>query len=322
MPKVFITHRISGPGPDMLRAAGFRVSIHPGPRPPSRAELLKGAKGSDALLTLLTDRIDEAVMNAAGPQLKIVSNFTVGYDNFEHAAFKRHGVLAASTGGSSNSAVAEHACALMFAAAKRLHEGDAYMRAGRYRGWDPDFLPGMELSGKTLGIIGLGRIGAGLANIVHHGLSMKILYNDVVRNDTFEQSEMAEFVTLETLLKAADVISLHVPLLPSTRHLINAKKLRLMKKTAILINTSRGPVIDEKALIAALKAGTIAGAGLDVYEFEPSISPGLARLPNVMLTPHTGSSTKETRARMSRMSAQAIIDVLAGRTPTNLVPME
>jgi phosphoglycerate dehydrogenase-like enzyme len=180
----------------------------------------------------------------------------------------------------------------------------------------------MELSGKTLGIIGLGRIGAGLANIVHHGLSMKILYNDVVRNDTFEQSEMAEFVTLETLLKAADVISLHVPLLPSTRHLINAKKLRLMKKTAILINTSRGPVIDEKALIAALKAGTIAGAGLDVYEFEPSISPGLARLPNVMLTPHTGSSTKETRARMSRMSAQAIIDVLAGRTPTNLVPME
>jgi lactate dehydrogenase-like 2-hydroxyacid dehydrogenase len=322
MHKVFITHPISGPGPDMLKKAGFRVVIHPDKRPPSHAQLLKAAKGCDALLTLLSDHIDDSVLSAAGPQLKIVANFTVGYDNFDLPAFKRRGVKAAYTAGSSNNAVAEHACALMFASAKRLHEGDQFVRAGKYRGWDPDLLPGMELGGKTLGIIGLGRIGSGLASIVHHGLSMKVLYYDVVRNDTFEQAEMATFVTLDALLKSADVVSIHVPLLPSTRHLIDAEKIRLMKKTAILINTSRGPVIDEKALVAALKSGRIAGAGLDVYEFEPKLSPGLAKLPNVVLTPHTASSTKETRARMSRMAAQAIIDVIAGRTPPNLVPMK
>lgn len=322
MHKVFITHPIAGPGPDMLKAAGFRVVIHPDKRPPSKAQLLKAAKGCDAMLTLLSDRIDDAVLKAAGPRLKIVANFTVGYDNFDLAAFKRRGVKAAYTAGSSNNAVAEHACALMFAAAKRLHEGDNFVRAGKYRGWDPDLLPGMELGGKTLGIIGLGRIGSGLASIVHHGLSMKVLYNDVVRNETFEQAEMAAFVKVDALLKAADVVSIHVPLLPSTRHLIDARKFRLMKKTAILINTSRGPVIDEKALVAALKSGRIAGAGLDVYEFEPKLSPGLSKLPNVVLTPHTASSTKETRARMSRMAAQAIIDVIAGRMPPNLVPMK
>ncbi|HJV33119.1 MAG TPA: D-glycerate dehydrogenase [Patescibacteria group bacterium] len=321
MPKVFVTRRISGPGLGMLKAAGFRVVVHPGTRPPTRAQLLKGAKGCDALLTLLTDHIDDAVFDAAGPQLKIVSNYTVGFDNFDLAAFKRRGVLAANTAGSSNTAVAEHACALMFAVAKRLLEGDRLLRAGKYRGWDPDLLPGMELSGKTLGIIGLGRIGSGLAHRAHHGLGMKVLYHDVVRNEAFENAETAAFVGLDELLKRSDVVSLHVPLLPSTRHLIDAKKLRAMKKTAILINTSRGPVVDEKALVAALKAKRIAGAGIDVYEFEPRLAPGLAKLPNAVLTPHTASSTKETRAEMSRMAAQAIIDVLAGRTPPNLVPL-
>jgi lactate dehydrogenase-like 2-hydroxyacid dehydrogenase len=321
MPKVFVTHRIPGPGLGMLKSAGCRVVVHASKTPPSRAQLLKGAKDCDALLTLLTDRIDDAVLEAAGPRLKIVANYTVGYDNFDLAAFKRHGILAATTAGSSNNAVAEHACALMFAVAKRLHEGDALMRAGKYRGWDPDLLPGMELSGKTLGIIGLGRIGSGLAHIAHHGLAMRVLYHDVVRNEAFETTETAKFVETDELLKKSDVVSLHVPLLPSTRHLIDAGKLRLMKETAILINTARGPIIDEKALVEALKSGRIGGAGLDVYEAEPRLSTGLAKIPNVVLTPHTASSTVETRAEMSRLSAQAIIDALAGRTPKNLVPM-
>lgn len=321
MPKVFVTHRISGPGLGLLKAAGCRVIVHPGKRPPSRAQLLKGAKGCDALLTLLTDHIDDAVFDAAGPQLKIVANYTVGFDNFDLAAFKRRGVLAAFTAGSSNTAVAEHACMLMFAAAKRLLEGDRLMRAGKYRGWDPDLLPGIELSGKTLGIIGLGRIGSTLAHQTRHGLGMEVLYHDVVRNEAFEKTETAVFVGVDDLLRRSDVVSLHVPLLPSTRHLIDAKKLRLMKKTAILINTSRGPVIDEKALVAVLKSKRIAGAGLDVYEHEPKLAPGLAKLANVVLTPHVGSSTKEARAEMSRLAAQAIIDVLSGRNPPNLVPM-
>ncbi len=321
MKKVFVTHRIPGPGLGLLKSAGFRVIVHSNKRPPTRTELLKGAKGCEALLTLLNDRIDDAVLAAAGPNLKIVANYTVGYDNFDLSAFKSRGILAASTAGSSNEAVAEHAAALMFAVAKRLHEGDRFVRAGLYKGWNPDLLPGMQLSGKTLGIIGLGRIGSGLAHRAHHGLGMKVLYHDVVRNDAFEQAETAKFVETEDLLRSADVVSLHVPLMPSTRHLIGTKQLRMMKKTAILINTARGPVVDEKALVTALKTKRIAGAGLDVYEYEPKLAPGLTKLPNVVLTPHTASSTIETRAEMSRMAAQAIIDVLAGRTPPSLIPM-
>lgn len=321
MPKVFVTHRISGPGLGLLKAAGFRAVVHPGKRPPTRSQLLKGSKGCDALLTSLTDHVDDAVFDAAGPQLKIVANYTVGFDNFDLAAFKRRGILAANTAGSSDTAVAEHAAALMFAVAKRLAEADRFVRSGKYKGWDPDLLPGVELSGKTLGVIGLGRIGSGLAYRAHHGLGMQVLYHDVARNDAFEQAETARFAEIGELLERSDVVSLHVPLLPSTRHLIGAKELRWMKKTAILVNTSRGPVVDEKALVAALKAGRIAGAGIDVYEFEPRLSPGLAKLPNVVLTPHTASSTKEARDEMSRMAAQAIIDVLSGKTPANLVKL-
>lgn len=321
MYKIFATRRIPGPGLGMLKAAGWRVTVHPGAKPPSRAELLRRVKGCDALLTLLNDHIDDAVFEAAGPQLKIVANYTVGYDNFDLAAFKRRVILAANTAGSSNNAVAEHAAALMFAVAKRLCEGDALTRTGKYRGWDPDLLPGIELAGKTLGIIGLGRIGSGLAHIAHHGLGMKVDYHDVVRNEAFEETEQAAFTGLDELIEGSDVISLHVPLLPTTRHLIGAKQLRMMKKTAILINTARGPVIDEAALVAALKAKRIAGAGLDVYEHEPRLTAGLAKLPNVVLTPHTASSTFETRAEMSRMAAQAILDVFAGKTPKNLIRM-
>jgi lactate dehydrogenase-like 2-hydroxyacid dehydrogenase len=218
-----------------------------------------------------------------------------------------------------NGAVSEHAFALMLAAAKRIPEADAYARKGRYKGWAPLLLLGSELKGKTLGILGTGRIGAGVARRAALGMDMKVVYYDVQRNPELEKTYGARYLTVEELLRESDVVSLHVPLLPQTRHLIDAKRLRMMKRTAILVNTARGPVVDEKALVAALKAKRIAAAALDVYEREPKLAPGLAKLPNVVLTPHTASATVETRDAMATAAASAVVDVLAGKTPPNLI---
>lgn len=320
MAKIFVTRKIPKAGLDLLKAAGHEVKLHAMSTVISRKGLLAGVKGAHAILSLLTDKIDDAVFRAAGPQLKIVANYAVGYDNFDLAAFRKAGVLAANTPGVLNGAVAEHAIALMFAAAKRIVESDRFTRAGKYKGWEPELLLGTELAGKTVGILGLGRIGAGVAKRAK-AMEMKVLYYDVKRNEAFEKEVGAAFATVEDLLKGSDVVSIHVPLLPTTRHLIDAKKLKLMRKGAILINTSRGPVVDEKALVAALKSKRIGGAGLDVYENEPKLAPGLAKLPNVVLTPHTASATVETRDRMAVVAAQGIIDALSGKTPTNLVPL-
>ena len=318
MSKILVTRKIPKVGLDLLKAAGHSVDVWTGKAAIPRSALLKRAKGVHGILSLLTDKIDEAVLKAAGSQLMIVANYAVGYDNLDLAALKKRGVQAANTPGVLDGAVAEHAFALMVACAKRIVEADRFTRAGKYKGWEPELLLGMELSGKAIGILGLGRIGAGVAKRAQ-AMGMRVLYNDVKRNEAFEKETGAAYVTVNDLLKGADVVSLHVPLLPSTRHLIDAKKLRLMKKTAILINTSRGPVIDERALVAALKAKRLGGAGLDVYENEPKLAPGLAKLPNVVLTPHTASATVETRGRMARDAAQAIVDILAGKTPPNLI---
>ena len=320
MSKILVTRKIPKIGIDALKAAGHSVDVWTGKAAIPRAQLLKRVKGVHGILSLLTDKIDDAVLQAAGPQLMIVANYAVGYDNLDLAALKKRGVQAANTPGVLDGAVSEQAIALMFAVAKRIPEADRFTRAGKYKGWEPELLLGMELSGKAIGILGLGRIGAGVAKRAQ-AMGMRVLYYDVKRNDAFEKETGAAYVSVIDLLKGSDVVSLHVPLLPSTRHLIDAKKLRLMKKTAILINTSRGPVIDEKALVAALKAKRLGGAGLDVYENEPKLAPGLAKLQNVVLTPHTASATVETRDRMARDAAQAIIDVLAAKTPPNLIPM-
>lgn len=320
MGKVFVTRVIPKVGLEVLKKAGHRVSVWPQDRVIPRKELLRRVKGCDAVLSMLTDRIDEDVILAAGPQLKIVANYAVGYDNLDAAALRKHSVKAANTPGVLNGAVSEHAFALMLAVAKRIPEADRFTRAGKYRGWEPMLLLGAELSGKTLGVIGLGRIGAGVARRAVRGMDMKVMYHDVARNEDFEREYGAKFATVDEILKAADFVSLHVPLLPATRHLIDARRLRLMKRTAFLINTSRGPVVDEKALVAALKARRIAGAGLDVYEHEPKLAPGLAKLPNAVLTPHTASATRETRDEMARLAAGAIVETLAGRTPKNLIP--
>lgn len=324
--KVFITRPIPDQGIKMLKDKKYTVSIYPKDEIIPRAELLKGVRGVDALLPILTDKIDNEVLEAAGPQLKIVANYAIGTDNVDLEACKKRGVLVTNAPGPEIvQAVAEHAFALMLALAHRIVEGDKFTRAGRYRGWGPQILLGTDVYGKTLGIVGLGRIGFAVAERAVKGFGMKALYNDPKQNPEFEKKYGARYVDLPTLLKQSDFVSLHVPLLPTTRHLISKKTLALMKPTTFLINTSRGPIVDEKALLHALKNKKIAGAGLDVFECEPSIDCDISdhlefkSFSNVILTPHTASATVETRQAMSRTAAANIIAALEGKTPPNLV---
>jgi glyoxylate reductase len=318
--KVFVTRRLPDAGLDLLRARkDIELRVFEKDRVITRKELLAGVKGRHAVLALLTEKIDAELMDAAGPQLKLVSNYAVGFDNIDLDAAAERNVVVTNTPGVLTDAVAEHAVALMMSVCRRVPESDRFTRAGKYKSWEPMLLLGMQLKGKTLGVIGLGRIGSGVAERAAKGMGMKVLYNDMKRDENFEKDLGAVYASTEDVLRQADVVSIHVPLLPSTKHLIDAEKLALMKKTAYLINTSRGPIVDEKALVAALKAKTIAGAGLDVFENEPKLAPGLAKLDNVVLTPHTASATIEARSAMAELAAQAIIDVLDGRPPKNPV---
>lgn len=317
--KIFICQPLPDPAVTMLKKAGHAVKVYPKEHIISRKELLKGVRGADAILSLLTDKIDGAVMDAAGPQLKIVANYAVGIDNIDLAAAKKRGVLVTNTPGVLTNSVAVLTLALLLAIAKRIPEADRFTRAGKYKGWGPKLFLGADLLEHTLGIVGSGRIGSRLAELAKNGLNMNIIYTDVKRDLKFEKTFDATFKKLPVLLKESDFVSLHVPLLPSTRHLIGAKELRMMKKTAYLINTSRGPIVDEKALVSALKTKQIAGAALDVYEHEPKLTSGLAKLENVILTPHIASGSLSTRKKMSQMAAENIIRALKGKTPPNLV---
>jgi glyoxylate reductase len=313
MPKVFITRKIPAVGPNLLRQAGLEVEISDFDGVLPREKLLEKVKGADAILSLLTDKIDGEVMDAAGPQLKIVANYAVGYDNLDLAAAKQRSVIVTNTPEVLTESVAEHTIALMFAIARRIVESDQFMRDGKYTAWAPMLFLGNGLVGKTLGLVGLGRIGAAVAKRMHDGFDMRILYYDVKRNEELEKKHNLEYRDLKNLLKESDFVSIHVPLLETTRHLIGEPQLKMMKKTAYLINTSRGPVIDEKALVVALKNGEIKGAALDVYEEEPKMAPGLAELANTVLTPHTASATEETRSAMSELAAKNIIAALSGQ---------
>jgi len=313
--KVFITRKIPEAGPNLLRQAGFEVEVSDFDGVLPKEKLLEKVKGADAILSLLTDKINGEILDAAGPQLKIVANYAVGYDNFDLAAAKQRNIVMTNTPEVLTESVAEHAIALMFAITRRIVESDQFMRDGKYTAWAPMLFLGNDLVGKTLGLVGLGRIGEAVAKRMYDGFDMKILYYDVKKNEGAEQKYNLKYVDLETLLKESDFISIHVPLLETTRHLIGEPQLKMMKKTAYLINTSRGPVIDEKALVVALKNGEIKGAGLDVYEEEPKMAPGLAELPNTVLTPHTASATEETRSAMSELAAKNIIAVLSGQPP-------
>jgi glyoxylate reductase len=316
--RILITRRVPPPASERLQQAGHVVDLINQDDPPSRYELISRVHGAAAIVAMLSERIDAALLDAAGPQLKVIANFAVGYDNIDVAACRQRGVRATNTPGVLTDATADTAWALILSAARRVIEGDHLVRAGQWTGWAPMQLLGLQLSGATLGIIGTGRIGTAVA-LRSVGFGMRVLYVDEQPNEELEQRVGAQRVTLAEVLPAADVLSLHVPLTAETRHLIGAAELARMKPTAVLINTARGPVIDEPALVQALRAGTIAAAGLDVYEHEPRLSPGLAELPNVVLLPHLGSATVATRRQMSAMVADNVLAVLSGQEPPNPV---
>jgi glyoxylate reductase len=279
---------------------------------------LRNVTDKDGLLSMITDQIDSDVFDIA-PRLRIVANMGVGYNNIDIRAATRHSILVSNTPGVLTDATADIAFALILAVARRIVEGDKIIREGRFRFWAPFHFLGAEVSAKTLGIIGPGRIGKAVARRAQ-GFNMRILYNGRRRLAPPEEKAIgAEFVDLKTLLNTSDFVSLHVPYSEETKYLINEKALQAMKPSAFLINTSRGPVVDEKALLAALKAKTIAGAGLDVYEHEPALTPGLTDLEQVVLLPHIGSATLETRTRMAAMAAENLLAGLRNEKPPNLV---
>ena len=321
MAKIYVTRMVPESGIKMLQDKGFEVVINPEDKVLTKEELMNNLRGQnyDALFCLLTDKIDAEVMDSFGPQLKIIANMAVGFDNINIEEARKRGIMVTNTPDVLTESVAEHTIALMFAIARRLVESDQFMRDGKYIGWAPMLFLGNDLVEKTLGLVGLGRIGAAVAKRMHDGFEMKIIYYDVKRNEELEKQYHLEYRDLENLLKESDFVSVHVPLLETTRHLIGEPQLRIMKKTAYLINTSRGPVIDEKALVVALKSGEIKGAALDVFEFEPKITPELLQLDNVILTPHIASATEETRSKMSDLAATNIIEALEGHTPPNLL---
>ncbi len=307
--KIFITREIPGPAIDMLKSKGYEIDISGKNEPLTQKDLIKFLKKKpyDAVLTLLTDIVDAKVFDAV-PTAKIFANYAMGFNNFNIKDAKERGVVVTNTPGDFGYCIAEHAMALILGLTTRIVEANDYVRKGKYNGWSPTNFIGKDLKGSTLGIIGTGHIGEKLAYQAGRGFEMKVIYYDIRRNENIEKQGIATFVpTVEELLKQSDVVSLQVPLLDSTFHLINEERLRMMKKTAILINTSRGPVIDEVALVKALKEGVIAGAGLDVFEFEPKITKGLTKFPNVILTPHIASARESARNEMSRMVAENII---------------
>ena len=304
-----------------MKSKGFEVDVSPKDGVLSKEELIAAlrAKPYDAVLCLLTDKIDAEVFDAA-PSAKIFANYAVGFNNIDLDAAKARGVTVSNTPDVLTETVAEHTVALLLALASRIVEGDTFTRAGKYVGWDPLLLLGTDLSHKTLGILGAGRIGARVAHHLSRGFDMNVIYYDVKRNEQLEQEYRASYrATPEEVLKEADAVTVHVPLLPATTHLLNKERLAMMKPSAYLVNTSRGPVIDEAALVEALKNGVIKGAALDVFENEPALAPGLAELPNVILTPHIASATEETREKMGDIAAKNIISFFETGTAPNAV---
>jgi glyoxylate reductase len=319
--KVFVTRKILEEGLNMLRERyDVEVSDYNGVIP--REMLLKKVKGADALVSLLTDNIDAEVMDAAGPNLKIIANYAVGYNNIDVEEATKRGIMVTNTPGVLTETTADFAWTLLMAIARRIVEADKFVREGKFRGWEPMLLLGTDVFGATLGIVGFGRIGQAMARRAL-GFNMRVLYYDNSRVDEQLEKELkATFVDLPTLLKESDFVTLHVPLTKQTHHLIGEKELKMMKKDAYLINTARGPVVDEKALVKALKEGWIKGAALDVFENEPEIEPELLKLDNVVLAPHIASASYATRSKMSVMVAENIIKALNGEVPPNLVNPE
>ncbi len=307
MPRVFASRRF----PERVRIElerSFELDVHDSEWPPPRDELLRRVAGSDGLMLMLTDRVDDELLDAAGPQLRVVADYAVGVDNVDLAACRRRGVVVANTPGVLTESTAELTVALVLALLRRVAEGDRLIRRREPWIWAPNLLLGQGLAGQALGLVGHGRIGQAVERLaVAHG--MEVLH-----------TSRSGGVPLGELLARADVVSLHLPLSEETRHLIDSAALAQMKRGAVLVNTSRGPIVDEAALVEALTAGRIAGAALDVFEHEPEVHPGLLGLENVVLVPHLGSATRETREAMGMLCVEALRAVLLeGKTPPNVV---
>lgn len=321
MKQIYITRKIPEAGLKLLREKGILFDIGTKTTPPSKKDIIKALvkKPYDGVISFLTDPIDSDVYDAC-PTAKIFANFSVGFNNVDIEEAKKRNISITNTPAKASAiAVAEHTVALMFALTTRLVEGDRFMRKGKFKGWDPNLLVGTDMEDKTIGIIGGGQIGTQVAKMLHNGFGVKIIYSDIVPNVELEKCFCVERKETADVLREADIVTLHVPLLPSTKHLINKDALLSMKKTAFLINTSRGPVVDEKTLVTELKKGTIRGAALDVYEFEPKLTNGLNKLSNIILTPHIASSRTDARNEMAEMAAQNIISVVGGGQPLNSV---
>jgi glyoxylate reductase len=284
-----------------------------------RDEFLRRLAGKDGLVCQIVSVVDEAAL-AAAPALKVIANVAVGYNNIDVAAARRRGVVVTNTPDVLTETTADFAWALLMAAARRVVEADGFVRSGRWQRWQWDLLWGADVHGKTLGVLGFGRIGRAVARRAL-GFEMRVLYHDAVRPAPAVERELrAAYADVETILRESDFVTLHTPLLPETRHLVNERTLRLMKKTAILVNAARGPIVDEAALVRALAEGWIAGAGLDVFEEEPRIHPGLSSLPNVVLAPHVASASRDTRIAMATLAVRNCLAVLDGKPPLTPLP--
>ncbi|MBI2010547.1 MAG: D-glycerate dehydrogenase [Candidatus Chisholmbacteria bacterium] len=327
MARVFVTRPIPGRAFKKLEEA-HEVEVYPGPGKIPREKLLEEVKGVEAILSILTEKIDGEVMDAAGKQLKIVSNYAVGFDNVDLEAAKERNVMVANTPSSLGDAVAEFTVTLAMALSRNILPADHFVREGKYKVWDPSIFLGLDLTGKTLGVVGAGTIGSVVGKRMQAVFEMRVIYHSRSRNEAFERATNGRKVSLTELLQLADVVTLHVPLSAETRHMISWDEFSLMKKTAILINTSRGPVVREKALVEAVKNKKIWGAALDVFEQEvekerkhldPRDWRMLNRFDNVILTPHIASATVEAREEMTQMAVENIILALSGKTPRYLV---
>jgi len=306
---VIVTRPIPESAVAILRDHGCALALNEEDRPLTRDELREQLGTAEGLLCTLQDPIDAALLNQIGASpLRVIANFAVGIDNIDLDAARERGIVVTNTPDVLTDATAEVAVGLILACARRFLEGDRITREGRFEGWAPLFHLGQSVYGRTVGIIGAGRIGRRVGETMKLGFGCRVLYHS-----------LSAPTDLDQLLAESDFVSLHCPLTEKTHHLLDPRRIALMKPTAMLINTARGPVVDEAALVEALRDGTIAGAGLDVYENEPVLAPGLENLPNVVLLPHIGSATYATREAMGRIAAQSIVDVLAGKEPAHRV---
>lgn len=319
-PRVLVTRRIPKPGIDLLTKV-CDVETNEEERVLSKGEIINKIRDKDGLLCLLTDEIDEEILRA-GSGLKGVANYAVGFNNIDIAAATKLGIPVSNTPGVLNETTADLAWALLMAVARRVVEADGYARAGKYTGWSPNLFLGVDVYGRTLGLVGLGRIGQAVAKRAQ-GFDMQVLYYDLFRLTLEEEQALnVTYCSLPELLKKSDFVSLHVPLTPDTKYLIGKEELAIMKDTAVLVNTARGPIVHEAALVEALKNKEIFAAGLDVYEDEPDLAAGLAQLDNVVVLPHIASASVQTRTKMATMAAENLLMMLTGKCPPNIVNRE